>query len=86
MNYDPIGNDSGSDNEYDFELAPLAGPERVQLSKGGQQEQPTHSRHGSIMDAVTAIVPESDDPTLPTLTFRVVVVGSVFVSLGCVLR
>ncbi|TIA74608.1 hypothetical protein E3P91_00846 [Wallemia ichthyophaga] len=87
MRYDRLANDSESDNEGDdrgndfdhFELEPLAGSERVQLPKDGQRAR---SRHSSIIDAVTAIVPESDDPSLPTLTIRVIVIGSVFVSLG----
>lgn len=80
MNYERVRDDE-SDSGNEFELSPLAGTEDSGTLKNTHARQ--HSE-GTIIDAVTSIVPESDDPTLPTLTFRVIVIGSLFVSLGYV--
>ncbi|MCO5589886.1 hypothetical protein L7F22_043855 [Adiantum nelumboides] len=78
------------DDEDDEELgadAPLVGETRRQRRerrerRANTEEEGEKSSLDDPMSLIRRAVPETDDPSLPTLTFRVVFIGSFFCILG----
>lgn len=77
--------EEGSDEEEADADAPLVGDRRRRGRReraGRTDEEDEKSSLDDPMTLISRAVPETDDPTMPTLTFRVVVIGSFFCVLG----
>lgn len=81
----PSNDGTYKDDDDDEDLdpnAPLVGSSNdTRSAKRRNAEKPAFGKEDP-MTIISQAVPETDDPSLPTLTFRVVVIGSFFCVLG----